>query len=353
MLKEGRRHCQRRHRTGARLVVLVRLSIWSDRPLPVSELRAKHHEFDAIMYTSTVIGEASEPKLPRLPLSVVVLTYNEEVNIGACLESVLDWAGQVVVVDSGSTDRTVEIAHRFGATVVQHPFETHARQWDWAIRNLALKNDWVLGIDSDQRVSSGLRAEIERLFSGGGDGLSTVDGFYVKRRQIFRGRWIRHGGYYPKYLLKLFRRSAVSVPLDDLLDHHFAVRGRVLKLKGDLVEENRKDDDISFWIDKHNRYATLVAKEELERKREPRRDGISLSSLGDPDERVSWLKGVWSRLPLYVRPFLYFGYRYFIRLGFLDGKQGLTFHFLHALWFRLLVDIKREELGRATASTHR
>lgn len=285
----------------------------------------------------------------RLELAVVVPTYNEEPNLDACLASVRDWAGSVFVVDSGSTDCTLEIATRHGAVIVSHPFQTHARQWRWALENLALQQEWVLALDADQRVSAELRAELERLFAEEQGRLDATDGFYVKRRQVFRGRWIRHGGYYPKYLLKLFRRSCVQINLDDLVDHHFSVTGRVGKLRGDLVEENRKENDISFWIEKHNRYATLVAIEELERKHG--RHSERASPLGGPDERIAWLKGIWSHLPLYVRPFLYFGYRYFLRLGFLDGKEGLIFHFLHALWFRLLVDIKRDELERGTGPT--
>ena len=171
-----------------------------------------------------------------------------------------------------------------------------------------------------------------------------MEGIYIKRRQIFRGRWIKHGGYYPKYLLKLFRVDRVKLNSTDLVDHHFYVRGKTLKLKHDLVEENSKEDRISFWIEKHNRYATLLAREELQRRHRARPEPIQGSVLGNPDQRTLWLKGVWYRCPAYVRPFLYFVHRYFLRLGFLDGKEGFIFHFLQAFWFRLLVDINLDEL---------
>ncbi len=156
------------------------------------------------------------------PLTVVVLTLNEERNLPACLESVVGWATEVFVVDSGSTDATGAIAWRFGARVVTHAFETHARQWKWALDELPIQTDWVLGLDADQRITPELRQEISRRLSH-----ATIarapSGYFVRRRQIFRGRWIRHGGYYPKYLLKLFRLRAVSVDETDLVDHHFVV----------------------------------------------------------------------------------------------------------------------------------
>ncbi|MGA2134374.1 MAG: glycosyltransferase family 2 protein [Bryobacteraceae bacterium] len=276
-----------------------------------------------------------------MKVTVIVLTYNEEFNLEPCLGSVRDWAGEMIVVDSGSTDRTREIAARFGATLVTHPFETHTQQWSWALANLPIGTEWVLALDADQRITADLAHEIAGLADGA---VADVDGIYIKRRQIFRDRWIRHGGYYPKYLLKLFRRRAVGIDPRDLVDHHFYVAGPTIKLTADLLEVNKKEDDISFWIEKHNRYATLLAREELENKRSARAHLVKPSLLGHPDQQTLMLKRMWSRLPLYVRPFLYFLYRYFIRLGFLDGKQGAIFHFLHAFWFRLLIDIKLDEL---------
>ena len=287
-----------------------------------------------------------------LPISMVVLTYNEENNLSDCLASVVGWTGELLVVDSGSNDRTLEIARQYGAHILSHPFETHARQWNWTLDNLSFRYEWVLGLDADQRVTPELRDEIIELFgreaqnARGEERLEKIDGFYIKRRQVFRGKWIRHGGYYPKYLLKLFRRQRVRIDLHDLMDHHFYVTGRVAKLHNDIIEENENENDISFWIEKHNRYATLIAREELQRGRNDRQASMTPSPIGNPDQRTLWLKRIWHRLPLYLRPFLYFFYRYFFRFGFLDGKEGLIFHFLQGCWFRLLVDIKIDELKR-------
>ncbi|MCC7043674.1 MAG: glycosyltransferase family 2 protein [Acidobacteria bacterium] len=274
-------------------------------------------------------------------VSVVVLTFNEEKNITACLESVRGWATDVFVVDSGSTDRTVELATASGATVRVHPFETHAGQWTWALAELPLATDWVLGLDADQRVTGSLQDAMRRAMTSGA--AADVAGFYVNRRQIFRGRWIRHGGYYPKYLLKLFRRDAVSVNERDLVDHHFSVAGRVGTLDGDLIEDNRNEADIQVWIDKHNRYARLQARQELADRRRTGGGGVA-RLFGSPDERVRWMKARWNGMPLFVRPGLYFIYRYVLRLGFLDGREGFLFHVLQAFWYRLLVDINISEL---------
>jgi hypothetical protein len=124
------------------------------------------------------------------------------------------------------------------------------------------------------------------------------------------------------------------------------VRGPVRKLKHDLLEANLKEDDISFWIEKHSRYARKLAVEELRRRRGERPDLIQASLRGNPDQRTLQFKRMWVHMPLYVRPFIYFFYRYFLRLGFLDGKQGAIFHFMHAFWFRLLIDVHLDDMLR-------
>ena len=277
-------------------------------------------------------------------MSVVVLTFNEERNLPACLKSLANFAAEIFVVDSGSTDRTVSIAREFGAEVVTHPFVSHTRQWQWALATLPIRSAWVLAVDADQSLTSELRASIAAALSAPGRTTGPA-GFYLNRRQVFRGRWIRHGGYYPKYLLKLFRRDAVKLDENDLVDHHFYVTGATANLEGDLIEDNENENEIAVWIAKHNRYAVLQARDEQARVvRVP-----FGAAFGSPDDRTRLRKRVWHGFPLYIRPFGYFFYRYILRLGFLDGKEGFIFHFMQAFWYRLLVDINRDEL-RASAS---
>jgi glycosyltransferase involved in cell wall biosynthesis len=282
---------------------------------------------------------------PCSMVSVVILTFNEERNLEAVLESISGWAASVYVVDSGSTDATVAIAKRHGAHVVAHPFNTHARQWKWALDTLPIGTEWVLALDADQRLTPELRRAITAALTASDAAGAGPNGYFVARRQIFRGRWIRHGGYYPKYLLKLFRRSQATLGERELVDHHFFVDGPLAKLDGDLIEDNRNEATIFDWTAKHNRYAVLQARHEVEAAADG--SGVPVSSVfASPDGRTRWLKRQWSRLPLFVRPVLYVLYRYVVRLGFLDGKEGFVFHVLQGFWYRLLVDINIDELRR-------
>jgi glycosyltransferase involved in cell wall biosynthesis len=287
----------------------------------------------------------------RLPISVVVLTYNEERNLGPCLASVSHLMGETFVVDSGSSDGTVDVAGRYGARVVTHGFETHAKQWNWALRGLPFSYEWALCLDADQRVTRELAHEIAERFGRGPT--SEMDGFYIRRRQVFRGRWIRHGGYYPKYMLKLVRHDRAWCDENELLDFRLYVKGATGRLRHDLIEANEKESDISFWIVKHDRFASLQAEEEIRRASSGTVWSVTPSLFGTPDQRILWMKQWWYRMPLYVRPFFYFFYRYVVRLGFLDGKDGFIFHFLQGFWYRLLVDIKLDERRQRNADRDR
>ncbi len=287
-----------------------------------------------------------------VPVSVVLLTYNEEVNLRACLDSVATLAGEIFVVDSGSMDRTLDIARQYGAKVFVHGFEGHTRQWNWALRNLPFSNEWALCIDADQRLTPELIGELIHLFDHERKlPPDDIDGYYINRRQIFLGRWIKHGGYYPKHLLKLVRHRNAWCDENELLDSRFYVKNKTGMLRHDLIEDNQKEHDIGFWTAKHNRYAELQAREETSRRNGTAQWQTAPAFFGSPDQRSLWLRGLWYRyMPLYIRPFTYYFYRYILRLGFLDGKEGFVFHFLQALWFRLLVDIKIQELRKHDGS---
>jgi hypothetical protein len=193
---------------------------------------------------------------------------------------------------------------------------------------------------------------LKELFAEGPDGpaLAGIDGWYVNRRQIFRGRWIRHGGYYPKYLLKLVRRERAWSDERERLDFRLYVRGRTATLGHDIVEDNQNEASLAFWFTKHARFARLQAEEEIARRRDGFGYAIAPAPFGTPDQRVLWRKQIWHRLPLFVRPGLYFSYRYFLQLGFLDGADGFLFHFFQAFWYRLLVDVMIAERRLASRS---
>lgn len=276
------------------------------------------------------------------PLTVLIPTRNEELNIGSTLAALGGLADQILVLDSESSDRTVAIAEAAGAMVHALPYD-HGRiiPWifQWGLDNLPIRNDWILLLEADQALSAPLRDEIAALLARPE---VAVSGFYIRRRQFFRGREIRFGGYGSKRLLKLFRKDRASLDPDEQ-DTRVYVAGPVGHLRHPLVESNRKEDAILFYLEKHLRYADAFAREELQR-----RQGLAFKSrprlFGTPDQRVLWMKSVYYRLPLFARPFVYFAWRYFVLLGILDGINGFAFHFLQAFWFRLVVDIRLREL---------
>jgi glycosyltransferase involved in cell wall biosynthesis len=279
----------------------------------------------------------------RIPVTVLVTTRDEEVNVERTLRSIDGLVDQVFVIDSESTDRTVEIARRYADDVVNLPYE-HGRiiPWifQWGLDNLAIRNDWVLILEADQAVTRALREELIALFARPE---IRENGFYLRRRQLFRGTRLRFGGYGRKYMLKLFRRGFGELdPLEQ--DTRVYVRGPVGRLHAPLEESNCKEDAILFYLEKHLRYAEAFAREEYERRTKGIRFKGRARLFGTPDERVLWAKRLYYRLPLFVRPTLYFAYRYFVCLGFLDGVNGFIFHFLQAFWFRLIVDIRLREL---------
>jgi glycosyltransferase involved in cell wall biosynthesis len=286
------------------------------------------------------------PKDPRLPVSVVVLTYNEEANIEACLQSLSDWAGEILVVDSGSTDRTVELAERFTSRIFTHRFESYSEQRNWAQKELPLRFDWVFHVDADERVTPELAQSMRNLFE---HGLPTeVSGFMVSRRTVFLGRPILHGGHYPAYHLRLFRRDLGRCE-DRLYDQHFLVQGSVHPLGGDLVDVITSD--LTTWLIRHAKWGAAEA-QEISQKAPA--DGMRVEGRldGNPIEKRRWLRtSLYGRAPLFFRAFAYFFYRYFLRLGFLDGKEGLIFHFLQGCFFRFYVDAKIYENCRAEMGT--
>ena len=271
----------------------------------------------------------------KLPISVIILTFNEENNLPDCLVSLQDLTEEVFVVDSGSTDHTLEIAREWGAEVVEHPFQNYGQQRNWALDNLPLRFEWTLQLDADHRVTPELRASLQNLFNPLPP--DAVQGYMVSRRTMFLGKWIRHGGHYPVYHAVLFRRQAGRCE-DKLYDQHFVVQGTVRKLRGDIVDVIT--DSLTTFTERHNRWSYLEAAEQSNSNRQAGERRIQPRMTGTPMEQRRFLKSAYERWPLFVRPFLYFIVRYFFRLGFLDGRRGLIFHLLQGFWFRFLIDAK-------------
>ncbi len=272
-------------------------------------------------------------------VAVIILTYNEEANLPYALASVVGWARQVFVFDSGSTDRTVEIAKRYGAEVMVHPFENYGKQRNAALERLPIATEWVLFLDADEWMPEALKEEISsRLASNPAE-----NGFLVKRRLVWMGRWIKRG-YYPTWILRLARRGFVRCE-ERGVNEHLIVDGPVGRLQHDFIHEDRKG--LAEWIAKHTRYARREAEELLKRRQVQGQREIPVRLFGTQAERKRWLRyHLYERLPPLVRPFFYWGYRYLVRGGFLDGREAFIYHFLQALWFPLLIDAYYLELRR-------
>ena len=277
-------------------------------------------------------------------LGVLILTGNEDKNLAKCLRSFEGIPAHFYIVDCFSDDRTVEIAKSFGAKVVQRAWTTYADQFNWGLDNAGIDSDWVMRMDADEELTRGLVNALRQFLNNPPEG---VAGAYVRRRVYFMGRWIRHGGYYPTWLVRLFRNGQGRCEAL-FMDEHIVVNGgTVIKFSEDIIDKNNKD--LTFWIDKHNKYATremldILNKQAGQMAEELGNITVSASLGGGQDSSKRWIKdNVYLRLPLFLRPFLYFVYRYFIRLGILDGREGLIFHFLQAFWYRFLVDAKLYE----------
>lgn len=273
-------------------------------------------------------------------LTVVILAMNEEKNIVRSVSSVRSIAKRIIVVDSGSTDRTIELAKENGAEVVEHaPFVNYATQFNWSLDNTNIDTKWVLRLDADEQVTEELADEMEDALKLHED--DGVNGFEVRCRIIFMGRWIRHGGTYPLIIPRLFRSGFGRVEMRKM-DEHTLICGKVLCLKNDLMHYDFKG--LHEWIDKHNKYANRECQDYFERK-ESHEQQIKGSLLGNQRQRKRFIKnGVYYSMPSFFRAHMYFIYRYYLRMGFLDGKEGKIFCFLQAYWYRFLVDAKIYEL---------
>jgi hypothetical protein len=268
----------------------------------------------------------SEPGPPalaseRLPIGILVIARDEEANLPDCMHSVVGWAEQVVVVlDPRTQDRSREIAAGAGAEVVEHPFDTHARQRNWALDHHAWRTPWILVVDADERVSPELVDELRAIVASS----QSFAVYAVRKRFIFYGKWIRHC-WYSAWDLRLFRLGSARYE-ERAVHEHVIADGPVGYLRADLIHNDFKD--MHSWIQKHNQYATFEA---AELNRGAGENRVRGRLFGTWTERRRFIKEeVWNRLPF--RPLFWFLYLYVWKLGFLDGRLGLRFCLMHAIF---------------------
>ena len=261
-------------------------------------------------------------------LTVIVLTLNEVPNLPYCLQSIADWATDVFVLDSGSTDETVNLAEAMGATIFHRTFDNYAAQRNYAVAQLPIQTDWVLFLDADEALSEPLKVEIENTINQP----TASCGYFLRLQFVFMGRWIRHGGYNECTKLVLFQKSKL-VDIERDMDELVVLSGPSGTLTQPIIHYDRKP--IQFWYEKHARYTQFQVVDLLKADSEKVLKWVDTSTKRD---RKRWVKEqVWGRLPILLRPFLYFFYRYIVQLGFLDGKAGFIYHFSHAFLYQFMI----------------
>lgn len=263
----------------------------------------------------------------KIPISVIIPAKNEEANLPACLSSV-QRADEVFVVDSQSTDKSIEIAKTYGANVVQFNFNGRwPKKKNWSLDNLPFRNEWILIVDCDERITPELWDEIAAAIQN-----SENEGYYLNRRVFFMGKWIRHGGKYPDWNLRLFKHKngryenlgteEIRNTGDNEVHEHVVLPGKIGYLNNDMLHEDFRD--LFHWLERHNRYSNWEARVYYNILAGKDDNGtIGASLFGDAVQRKRFLKKIWVRLPF--KPLLRFVLFYFIQRGFLDGKAGYIY----------------------------
>ena len=276
-------------------------------------------------------------------LTVVILTKNEEKNLRKCIDSFRGVAKRFVVVDSGSTDGTEMLCQQLnnelntiGASLdfYVHHWTSYADQLNWGLENTCITTEWAMRMDADEELLEDLAREIDEKL----DKLQEpVNGVILRRRTIFMGKWIRHGGRYPELLLRIFRTGKARCETKIMDEHMILSEGTMVTFEYDLMDNNQKDLD--WWTSKHNWYSN---REVLDHQLS--REGDALQDEGGSSKQARIKRIIknsgYYKLPKFFRAHLYYLYRYWIRLGFLDGTEGKIYHFLQAYWYRFLVDAK-------------
>jgi len=249
--------------------------------------------------------------MPKAPLSVAIITLNEEANLARTLASVR-FADEVIVVDSGSTDRTLEIAESFGAKIFTEPWKGFARQKNSGIEKCG--GTWVLSLDADEELTAELQSEISQMLLDDSEILPQVDGYRLRLRHVFLGRWMRHGGYYPDFKLRLFRRvteAGAACFTDRPVHESVQIGGRVETMKNDFLHHGYPD--LNIYLEHMNRYSSL---------------GGEIVAMKGKVSR-SWVAFCWN---VVLVPVLTFVWNFGFRLGFLDGREGLLLHLYHSAY---------------------
>ena len=277
-----------------------------------------------------------------LDLSVIVLTYNEEIHLSRCIESVKPITNNIFIVDSFSTDGTLKIAEELGAQVLQNPWENnYSKQFNWALENCPITTKWILRLDADEYLTEELQSELQARLP---KLEKNINGVIFPLKRMFLGRQIKHSTGTVK-LLRLFKTGKARSESRWMDEHITLTDGEAIEFSGHFVDDNL--NNLSWWTTKHVGYAVREAVDILDIE-------LGLLNLNNEHVKISEeaskkrdLKRRYAKQPLFFRAFVYFIYRYFFKLGFLDGKEGFLWNFLQGWWYRTLVDVKIYEIKKA------
>ena len=278
-----------------------------------------------------------------LDITVIILTLNEEIHIRRCLENVHQFARKVYVVDCYSQDQTVRIAQELGAEVVSHKWPgNQADQFNWALDNLKIETAWILRLDADEYLLPELVAELREKLPAMPENVSALS---LSRARTFYGKILHHGIVNDVKIVRIFRRGRARYE-KRLMDEHLSIlSGRTIEMTHQFVDDNRIP--IGQFIEKHNGYATREAALLLDAEYQLTDVGQLPKDHGEEVEKKRAQKAKYARMPLFWRAFGYFIYRYILKMGFLDGKEGFLWDFLQGWWYRTLVDAKIFEIKKA------
>lgn len=272
-------------------------------------------------------------------LTTIILTFNEEKNIANAINSVKEISKRIVVVDSYSTDKTVEIAQLLGAEVYQNKWINYSKQYQYGVKVAVIDTQWILRLDADERLTSKSANEIETICNENQN--TEVNGIIVRFSVTFMGKSLKHGGIYPIKVLRIYKNGKGYIEDRNMDEHITLIEGKSVELKNDSLHQDFKD--LSTWIDKHNKYSSREVKDYFESINKP----VNKIKLNKSAKIKRFIKfKVYYKLPLGTRAHLYYIYRYYFKLGFLDGKEGKIFAFLQAYWYRFLVDAKIYETNK-------
>ena len=278
-------------------------------------------------------------------IAIIILTFNESVHLPRALEQIRGFAREIFVIDSFSTDDTVELAKAGGANVLQHPFQYQAQQFSWALEHAPITADWVMRLDADEIIEADLAEEIVAKLPALPPEITGVN---LNRKTIFQGKFIRYGGRYPLTLLRIWRRGKARMEDRWMDEHIYLTEGRTITLKGGFADHNL--NDLTSFTAKHNEYASREALDVLNRRLHlfgPQVELTRESTAKQAKIKRFFKESVYNRLPFEISAFVYFLFRYVAQLGFLDGREGLIYHVLQGFWYRFLVGTKLRELEQA------